>query len=71
MTYPLNDETLQEIWKHHRNDVEATRVPGSPGFGQAQIDRRILLNAYERLLLQMRKMDQDLIDAEGRLQDLT
>ncbi len=36
-----------------------------------KIDRRILLNAYERLQAQMMKIDQDLIDAEGRLQDLT
>ena len=68
---PLTEDALKEIWKHHAADVEATRVPGSPGFNRAQIDRRVLLHEVQRLLDQIARMDADLIEAQGRLQDLT
>lgn len=65
---PLPDEALNEIWAHHREDVDATRISGV-NFSPAQRDRRILLVEVTRLKEQIRQMDLELIDTAGRLQD--
>jgi hypothetical protein len=48
----------------------AFRNATHPPFSQAQIDRRILLMEVARLRELTRRLDLDLIDCQGRLQDL-